>query len=143
MSAKSCEYRTGRRNPMTKEKQNEVSMTVHEATYRLLRKLGLTTVFGTRAPRKSRSQEFPKDFQYVLGLQEASAVRWPTVFTSNPKAGAGEPAFGRRNRHGMCNIMRPFKINPLIITAGQQTREMILCDPCSPIGRRRCCRAPG
>jgi benzoylformate decarboxylase len=116
--------------PMTK--QNEAPMTVHEATYRLLRKLGLTTIFGNPGSTEQPFlKNFPKDFQYVLGLQEASAVAMadgfaqatqrPVLLNLHSSAGTG---------NGMCNIMTAFQNKtPLIITAGQQTREMILCDP--------------
>lgn len=117
---------------MTKEKQGDVSMTVHEATYRLLRKLGLTTVFGNPGSTEEPFlKNFPKDFQYVLGLQEASVVAMADGFAQatqkpvlvNLHSGAG-------TGNGMCNIMTAFQNKtPLIITAGQQTREMILCDP--------------
>jgi benzoylformate decarboxylase len=117
---------------MTNEKQNEVSMTVHEATYRLLRKLGLTTIFGNPGSTEQPFlKNFPKDFQYVLGLQEASVVAMADGFSQatqkpvlvNLHSGAG-------TGNGMCNIMTAYQNKtPLIITAGQQTREMILCEP--------------
>src|ERR1700681_1276668 len=117
---------------MTKDKQSEVSMTVHEATYRLLRKLGLTTVFGNPGSTEQPFlKNFPKDFQYVLGLQEASvvamadgfaqAIRKPVLMNLHTSAGTG---------NGMGNIMTAYQNKtPLIITAGQQTREMVLCEP--------------
>ena len=49
--------------------------TIREATYELLRTLGLTTVFGNPgSTEQTFLQEFPSDFTYVLGLQEASVV---------------------------------------------------------------------
>src|ERR1700674_22478 len=117
---------------MSKDKQSEVQMTVHEATYNLLRRLGLTTVFGNPGSTEQPFlKNFPKDFQYVLGLQEASAVamadgfaqaiRKPVLVNLHTSAGTG---------NGMGNIMTAYQNKtPLIITAGQQTREMILCDP--------------
>src|ERR1700676_1746369 len=117
---------------MTNEKQSEVSMTVHEATYRLLRKLGLTTVFGNPGSTEQPFlKNFPKDFQYVLGLQEASAVAMADGFAQGTK----KPVLvnlhsGAGTGNGMCNIMTAFQNKtPLIITADQQTREMILGDP--------------
>ncbi len=67
----------------------------------------------------------------MLGLQEASAVamadgfaqatRRPALLNLHTSAGTG---------NGMGNIMSAYQNKtPLIITAGQQTREMILCDP--------------
>jgi len=117
---------------MTNDKQNEVPMTVHEATYRLLRKLGLTTIFGNPGSTEQPFlKNFPKDFQYVLGLQEASVVAMADGFAQGTK----KPVLvnlhsGAGTGNGMCNIMTAFQNKtPLIITAGQQTREMILGDP--------------
>ena len=43
--------------------------------YNLLRTLGLTTVFGNPGSTEQPFlKNFPNDFQYILGLQEASAV---------------------------------------------------------------------
>src|SRR6202789_854627 len=106
---------------MTAERQSEVSMTVHEATYRLLRKLGLTTVFGNPGSTEQPFlKNFPKDFEYVLGLQEATAVAMADGFAQ----ATGKPAL--LNLHtsggtgnGMGNIMSAFQNKtPLIITAG-------------------------
>ncbi len=52
-----------------------VGLTVYDATYNLLRTLGLTTVFGNPGSTEQPFlKNFPNDFQYILGLQEASAV---------------------------------------------------------------------
>jgi benzoylformate decarboxylase len=117
---------------MRKDKPKEVQMTVHEATYNLLRRLGLTTVFGNPGSTEQPFlKNFPKDFQYVLGLQEASVVAMADGFAQGTK----KPVLvnlhsGAGTGNGMCNIMTAFQNKtPLIITAGQQTREMILGDP--------------
>jgi benzoylformate decarboxylase len=106
--------------------------TVWAATYDLLRALELTTVFGNPGSTEQPFlKNFPADFQYILGLQEASVVamedgfaqatRRPALVNLHTPAGTG---------NGMGNIMTAFlNKTPLIITAGQQTREMILCDP--------------
>jgi benzoylformate decarboxylase len=76
-------------------------------------------------------KDFPPDFRYVLGLQEASVVgmadgfaqasRVPAVAVLHTAAGTG---------NGMGNIMTAFlNKTPLIIIAGQQTRQMLLGDP--------------
>ena len=45
--------------------------TVHAATYDLLRKHGLTTIFGNPGSNELPFlKNFPSDFQYVLGLHE-------------------------------------------------------------------------
>jgi len=49
--------------------------TVREATYDVMRSLGMTVVFGN--PGSSELpflKDFPSDFQYVLGLHERSAA---------------------------------------------------------------------
>jgi len=117
---------------MSKDEPSNVQMTVHEATYTLLRRLGLTTVFGNPGSTEQPFlKNFPKDFQYVLGLQEASVVAMADGFAQ----GTRKPVLvnlhsGAGTGNGMCNIMTAFQNKtPLIITAGQQTREMILGDP--------------
>src|ERR1700730_11407478 len=111
--------------------QRETQMTVWEATYNLLRKLGLTTIFGNPGSTEQPFlKNFPKDFQYVLGLQEASVVAMADGFsqaTKKPVLVNLHSCAGTGN--GMGNIMTAFQNKtPLIITAGQQTREMLLSD---------------
>jgi len=108
------------------------ALTVYDATCNLLRKLGLTTIFGNPGSTEQPFlKNFPPDFEYVLGLQEATAVAMADGFAQ----ATGKPAL--LNLHtcagtgnGMCNIMTAFQNKtPLIITAGQQTREMLLFEP--------------
>ena len=110
----------------------EKTYTVWEATYDLLRKLELTTVFGNPGSTEQPFlKNFPADFEYVLGLQEASAVAMADGFAQ----ATGKPALVNLHTsagtgNGMGNIMSAFQNKtPLVITAGQQTREMIICDP--------------
>jgi benzoylformate decarboxylase len=117
---------------MSKNSQTEVQVSVHDATYNLLRRLGLTTIFGNPgSTEQSFLKNFPPDFEYVLGLQEATAVAMADGFAQ----ATGKPALLNLHScagtgHGMGNIMTAFQNKtPLIITAGQQTREMILGDP--------------
>jgi benzoylformate decarboxylase len=76
------------------------SLTVYDATYNLLRKLGLTTVFGNPGSTEQPFlKNFPSDFEYVLGLLEASAVamadgfaqatRRPALLNLHTSAGTG------------------------------------------------------
>ena len=105
---------------------------VHEVTYDLLRTLGLTTVFGNPgSTEQTFLSEFPDDFTYVLGLQEASVVAMADGFaqsTGKPALVNVHTAAGMGNAMG--NLVAAYKGNtPLIVTAGQQTREMVLCEP--------------
>ncbi len=106
--------------------------TVHEVTYDLLRALGLTTVFGNPgSTEQTFLKNFPDDFTYVLGLQEASVVAMADGFaqsTGKPALVNIHTAAGTGNAMG--SLVAAYKGNtPLIVTAGQQTREMVLCEP--------------
>jgi len=110
----------------------ETEQTVWSATYDLLRALGLTTIFGNPGSTEQPFlKNFPADFDYILGLQEATAVAMADGFAQ----ATGHPALVNLHTNagtgnGMGNIMTAFQNKtPLIITAGQQTREMIICDP--------------
>ncbi|MET0698456.1 MAG: thiamine pyrophosphate-binding protein, partial [Mycobacterium sp.] len=105
---------------------------IHHVTYDLLRTLGLTTVFGNPgSTEQSFLRDFPDDFTYVLGLQEASVLamadgfaqarRKPALVNLHTAAGTG---------NAMGSLVASYKANtPMIITAGNQTREMALVDP--------------
>src|SRR4051794_350811 len=107
-------------------------MTVRDVTYDLLRAYGLTTIFGNvGSTEQPFLQDFPADFRYVLGLQEASAMamadgyaqatRRPALVNLHTAAGTG---------NAMGNLFTAFENKtPLIVTAGQQTREMLLLGP--------------
>ena len=122
---------------LTDTNEQEINMStapflsVQEATYELLRRLGLTTIFGNLGSTELPFlKNFPSDFQYVLALQEASAVAMadayaqatgkPTLVNLHTFAGIG---------NGMGNISGAYMNKaPLIILGGQQTREMLVGD---------------
>ena len=106
--------------------------TVHDVTYDLLRSLGLTTVFGNPgSTEETFLKNFPDDFTYVLGLQEASVLAMADGFAQS----TGKPALvnvhtSAGTGNAMGSLVAAYKGNvPLIVTAGQQTREMVLCEP--------------
>ncbi len=76
-------------------------------------------------------KNFPDDFTYVLGLQEASVMAMADGFaqsTGKPALVNVHTAAGAGNAMG--SLVAAYKGNiPLIVTAGQQTREMVLCEP--------------
>lgn len=112
--------------------ENVNHYTVRNAFYDLLRAHGINTIFGNPgSTEQTMLKNFPSDFQYVLSLQEASVVatadgyaqatRKPAVVSLHTAAGTG---------NGMGNIMTAFlNKTPLVIIAGQQTREMLIGDP--------------
>jgi len=109
-----------------------MTLTVREATYALLRQLGLTTIFGNPGSTEEPFlRDFPSDFTYVLGLQEASVMAMADGYAQ----GTGRPAMvnlhtgagiGNAMNSLICAFMNK---TPLLVTAGQQTREMLLLEP--------------
>ena len=101
---------------------------VREVTFELFREHGMTTIFGnpgsTELPMLA---EFPDDFRYVLGLQEAVAVGMADGYAQ----GSGRPS--HVNLHtapGVGNGMGAIfnaqaNHSPLLVTAGQQVRAQI------------------
>jgi benzoylformate decarboxylase len=99
--------------------------TVREVSFELFREHGMTTIFGnpgsTELPMLA---EFPDDFRYVLGLQEAVAVGMADGFAQ----ASGLPT--HVNLHtapGLGNGMGAIfnaqaNHSPLVVTAGQQVR---------------------
>jgi benzoylformate decarboxylase len=68
---------------------NDEKQTVWAATYDLLRELGLTTIFGNPGSTEQPFlKNFPSDFEYILGLQEATAVAMADGFAQ----ATGRPA---------------------------------------------------
>ena len=109
-----------------------MSQSVRAAFYEQLRRLGQHRIFGNPgSTEEPMLTDFPADFSYVLALQEASVVaiadgyaqatRQPAVVNLHTAAGVG---------HAMTSILTAAQNRtPLIITAGQQTREMLLQEP--------------
>ena len=102
--------------------------TVREASFDLFREQGMTTMFGnpgsTELPMLA---DFPSDFRYVLGLQEAVVVGMADGYAQ----ASGETTIA--NLHtapGVGNAMGAIfnaqaNHSPLLITAGQQARAQI------------------
>src|SRR5271169_4154816 len=106
--------------------------TVRDVTYQLLREFGLTTVFGNvGSTEETFLKNFPSDFRYVLALQEASVIGMADGFAQ----ATGRPALvnvhtGPGLGNAMGNLMTAsLNKTPIIVTAGQQTREMLLMEP--------------
>ncbi len=102
--------------------------TVRDATYDLLRQHGIDTIFGnpgsTELPMLA---DFPEDFRYVLGLQEATVVGMADGFAQ----ASGKPALvNLHTAPGVGNAMGAIfnaqaNHSPLVITAGQQARSLV------------------
>jgi benzoylformate decarboxylase len=108
------------------------SVSVREAVFDLLRRLGLTTIFGNPGSTElPMFRSFPDDFRYILALQEASVVGMADGYaqaTGKASLVSLHSAAGVGNAMG--NIFTAFKNHtPMVITAGQQARSMLPYDP--------------
>src|SRR5436189_6459117 len=101
---------------------------VRDAAFDLFRRRGMTTMFGnpgsTELPMLA---DFPDDFTYVLGLQEAVAVGMADGFAQ----ASGRPALinlhtapGVGNGMGAIFNAQANKA-PVVVTAGQQVRALM------------------
>src|SRR2546423_8700815 len=102
--------------------------TVRDAVYAFLRQRGMTTFFGnpgsTELPFLA---QFPSDFTYVLGLQEAVAVGMADGFaqaSGRPTLVNLHTAPGVGNAMGAIFNAQANKA-PLVVTAGQQVRAHV------------------
>jgi benzoylformate decarboxylase len=110
----------------------DIMKTVRDITYQLLREFGLTTFFGNvGSTEETFLKNFPADFRYVLAPQEASVIAMADGFaqaTHNPALVNLHTGVGMGNAMG--NLITAFlNKTPLVVTAGQQTREMLLMEP--------------
>ncbi len=113
-------------------KSKTTPLTVKQATFELLRAFGIRKVFGnpgsTELPFLS---DWPDDIDYVLGLQEASAVAMADGYAQATR-NAGfvnlHSAAGLGNALG--NIFTAYRNQtPLVIIAGQQARSILPLQP--------------
>ncbi len=107
-------------------------ISVREATFRLLRELGINKVFGNPGSTElPMFRDFPEDFSYVLGLQESTVVGMADGYAQathnasfvnlHSAAGVG---------HAMGNIFTAYRNRtPMVITAGQQSRSLLQLEP--------------
>ena len=113
--------------------------TVREATFALLRELGMTTIFGNPGSTELRFlKDFPRDFRYVMGLHEGCSVAMADAYaqvTGNAAFVSLHSAGGLGNAMG--TVYTAYRnAAPLVIMAGQQTRAMLGLRPV-PLRARR------
>ena len=105
---------------------------VREAVMDLLRRQDMTTIFANPGSTElPLFRNFPGDFRYVLGLQEAVVVGMADGYAQATRNAAFvnlHSAVGVGNAMG--NIFTAFKNRtPLVLTAGQQARSILPFDP--------------
>jgi benzoylformate decarboxylase len=108
------------------------NVTVRDATIALLRRLGMTTMFGNPGSTELRFlADWPEDFRYVMGLHEGPVVAMADAYAQLTGSAALvnlHSAGGVGNAMGA--IFTAFRnYAPLVILAGQQTRAMLPNDP--------------
>lgn len=105
--------------------------TVRECSYDVLRQFGVDAIFGNPGSTElPMFRDFPPDFRYVLGLQEAVCVAMADGY-AQARGGLGvvnlHSAAGVGN--GMGNIYTAYKNRtPLVVIAGQQSRSILPLD---------------
>ncbi|MGY1705991.1 benzoylformate decarboxylase [Geodermatophilus sp. SYSU D00697] len=106
--------------------------TVRTTTYDLLRREGLTTIFGNPGSNELPFLAgMPEDFRYVLGLHEGAVLGMADGYAM----ASGRPAFvnlhaaaGTGNAMGaLTNAVAAH--TPLVVTAGQQVRATLGVEP--------------
>ena len=107
-------------------------ITVRDAVLDFMRRVGMTSVFGNPGSTElPMFRDFPEDFRYVLGLQEAVVVGMADGYAQATRNAAMvnlHSAAGVGNAMG--NIFTAFKNRtPMVITAGQQARSILPFDP--------------
>jgi benzoylformate decarboxylase len=111
---------------------NKSTLTVRDAVFDLLRELGMYTMFGNPGSTElAFLTPWPEDLHYVLALQEASAVAMADGYaqaTGNAAFVNLHSAAGLGN--GLGTLYTAFRNqSPLVVTAGQQTRNLLPYDP--------------
>jgi benzoylformate decarboxylase len=108
------------------------SRTVRDATLDLLRQLGLTTIFSNPSHTEMKLfDNWPDDFTFVTGLQEATVVGMADGFAQ----ATGEPSLVMINGGpGLGNAMGSVYTaasahTPMVILGGQQARKLLLGEP--------------
>jgi benzoylformate decarboxylase len=109
-----------------------MQITVRDATLAVLRDLGMTTLFGNPGSTElPLFRNFPKDFRYVLGLQEsiavamadgyAQATRNAALVNLHSSVGVG---------HALGSLFTSYRNQtPLVVVAGQQARSILPFEP--------------
>jgi benzoylformate decarboxylase len=106
--------------------------TVHDLSYDLLRRHGLTTIFGNPGSNELPFlKNFPSDFKYILGLHEGVVMGMADGFAQATGTAAFvnlHSAAGTGNAMGaLANAWNSH--SPLVVTAGQQVRSMMGIEP--------------
>jgi benzoylformate decarboxylase len=106
--------------------------TVREVTYDVLRKLGMTVIFGNPGSTELPFlRDMPSDFKYVLGLHERVAAGMGLGYAM----ATGKAVFVNLHSiassgNGLSTLVDAWYGHvPLVVTTGQQDRRQVLSEP--------------
>ena len=119
-------------SPKRMTSQQTRQVTVREAVIHLMRGFGCTTLFGNPGSTElPLFRDWPKDFRYVLGLQESVVVAMADGFAQASKNAAFVNLHSAAGTgHALGNLFTAWKNNaPVVVIAGQQARSMLPMDP--------------
>jgi benzoylformate decarboxylase len=102
--------------------------TVHDATYEVLRSLGMTTIFGNPGSNELPFLDrLPSDFRYILALHEGAGLGIADGYSQ----ATGRPVFVSLHAAAGLGMAMGSLVNaqvlgtPLVIMSGQQSRAML------------------
>jgi benzoylformate decarboxylase len=107
------------------------TLLVRDAVFDLLRELGINTIFGNPGSTElAFLTPWPTDLHCVLALQEASAVAMADGYAQLRETLPTLTCIQRRDWGMVSERYTAFRNqSPLIVTAGQQTRDLLPYDP--------------
>src|SRR6201998_3418576 len=102
--------------------------TVHEATYDVLRSLGMTTIFGNPGSNELPFiDQLPSDFRYILALHEGASLAMADGYSQ----ATGRPVLVSLHAAAGVGMAMGSLVNaqvlgtPLVIMSGQQSRALL------------------
>ncbi|GGK91637.1 benzoylformate decarboxylase [Mangrovihabitans endophyticus] len=108
------------------------SMTVRDAVFDFFRQAGIDTVFGNPGSTELRMlRDWPSDLRYVLALQESVAVAAAAGHAlGTGRAGVASLHSAGGVGHSLGAVFNAYRDRvPVLVIAGQQTREMLPTRP--------------
>ena len=102
--------------------------TIREATYDLLRRQGITKVFGNPGSNELQFlKDFPEDFEYILGLHEGAVMAMADGYA---QASGQVPLVSLHSAAGTGTSMgvlanTAVSKSPVVVLSGQQLRELV------------------
>jgi benzoylformate decarboxylase len=107
-------------------------VSVRQAVHEWLRRRGMNTVFGNPGSTElGFLEDWPADFRYVLGLNEAAAVAMADGYAQATRSAAFVNLHSAGGLgHALTSVLTAYwNQTPLVLVAGQQTRSLLAAMP--------------